>query len=72
MFIVQLLKILFFVAFIYMLYNLIRYLFRAGKVLHDKRMEEEKTSRQNIHEGRTRARNRKDTIELDKDQYKVE
>jgi hypothetical protein len=72
MFIVQLLKILFFAAFIYMLYNLIRYLIRAGKVLHDKRMEEEKTSQQNIHEGRTRARNRKDTIELDKDQYKVE
>ena len=65
-------KILFFAAFIYMLYNLIRYLIRAGTVLHDKRMEKEKMSQQNIHTERTRAWNRKDTIELDKDQYKVE
>lgn len=72
MFIVQLLKILFFATFIYMLYNLIRYLIRAGKVLHDKRMEEGKTSQQNIRAERMHAWNRKDTIELDKDQYKVE
>ena len=46
MFIGQLLKILLFAAFIYMLYNLVRFLFRAGRVLHDKRMDEETTSRQ--------------------------
>jgi hypothetical protein len=72
MFIGQLFKILFFAAFIYMFYNLIRYLIRAGKVLHDKRSEGEKTSQQNIREERMSARSRQDTIELDKDQYKVE
>jgi hypothetical protein len=72
MFIGQLLKILFFAVIIYMLYYLIRFMFRAGKVLHDKRTEDEGSSRQNIREERTRARNSKGTIELDKDQYKVE
>jgi hypothetical protein len=72
MFIGQLLKILFFAFIIYMLFYLVRFLFRAGRMLHDKRAEDERSSRQNAREGRTRAGNGKGTIELDKDQYKVE
>jgi hypothetical protein len=72
MFIGQLLKILFFAVVIYMFYYLVRLLFKAGRVLHDKRTEDGGSSRQNIREERTRVRSRKDTIELDKDQYKVE
>jgi len=72
MFIGQLLKVLFFAFIIYMLYYLIRFLFRAGKALHDKRTDDERSSRENIREEQTRARSGKGTIELDKDQYKVE
>ncbi|MBN2159661.1 MAG: hypothetical protein JW807_09715 [Spirochaetes bacterium] len=72
MVIVQFLKILFFIAFVYMLYNLIRYLFRLGKTLNERRQEEEKIAGQRTSRERFRTRNRKETIELDKDQYKVE
>lgn len=72
MFIGQLLKILFFAFIIYMLFYLIRFLFKAGRVLRDKREKDERFSQQNIREERTRAGNSKGTIELDKDQYKVE
>lgn len=77
MFIVQLLKILFFIAFIYMLYNLIRFMFGIGRVFREKRAAEEKKARQNIREEgapfrQGNVKDRKETIELDRDQYKVE
>ncbi|MBN1497899.1 MAG: hypothetical protein JXA07_14085 [Spirochaetes bacterium] len=77
MFILQLLKLVLFIAFIYMLYNLIRFLFGLGRALRERREAEEKRARQNIREDGRRfhpgnGRGRKETIELDRDQYKVE
>jgi len=72
MFIGQLLKILFFAFIIYMLIYLVRFLFRAGRALRDKRAHDERSSRQNTREGRTPTGSGNGTIELNKDQYKVE
>jgi hypothetical protein len=72
MVIIQFLKLLLFIAFIYMLYNLIRYLFRLGNTLHDRRQEQERLAGQKGPHDPLRARKKKETIELDKDQYKVE
>jgi hypothetical protein len=72
MFIGQLLKILFFAFMVYMIYYLVRFMFRAGKALHDKRAGDASSSRQGSREGRTRPGSSRGTIELDKDQYKVE
>jgi hypothetical protein len=77
MFIVNFLKLLFFIAFIYMLYNLIRFMFGLGRVFRERHAAEQKKAQQNVREEGApfRAGNRKegkDTIELDRDQYKVE
>ncbi len=77
MFIVKLLQLLLFIAFIYMLYNLIRFLFGLGRAFRVKREAEEKMAQQNIRgDGRRpgpgNGKGRRETIELDRDQYKVE
>ena len=75
MFFGQLLKILFFGIIIYTLFSLIRFLIRIGRASRTVHSGEEKKARQNIREEgpRMRMRNsRNETIELDKDQYKVE
>lgn len=72
MVIIQFLKILVFIAFVYMLYNLIRYLFRLGNTLNDRRREEEKIAGAHARRNSPRAQRGEETIELDRDQYKVE
>jgi hypothetical protein len=77
MFIVNFLKLLFFIAFIYMLYNLIRFMFGLGRAFRERHAAEQKKAQQNLRGegGPFRRGNRKegkDTIELDRDQYKVE
>ncbi|OHD65556.1 MAG: hypothetical protein A2176_03130 [Spirochaetes bacterium RBG_13_51_14] len=72
MVIAQLLKILFIAVFIYMVYNLISYLFKLGKALRDRQTEDEKRRQQRMRNAGPGRRNRSDVIELDKDQYKVE
>jgi hypothetical protein len=69
--IAQLFKILLVVAFIYMLYNLIVYFIRIGKIVHAKRKEAE-MRREGSHDRQAGGRAEKQVIKLDKDQYKVE
>ncbi len=73
MFFGQLLKIIFVAIIIYGLFSLVRFLIRFGRAVNAGRAEEEKKARQNIREdGPRMRRDRRGTIELDKDQYKVE
>jgi hypothetical protein len=73
MFFGQLLKIIFFGIIIYTLFKLVRFLVGIGRAVNAGRAGEEKRARQNIREEGPRVRrDRKGTIELDKDQYKVE
>jgi len=66
-----LLKILFIAAFIYMLYNLIVYVIKVGRIVRAKRKEQEirKDAGRNDRSGQGIG---KQVIELDKDQYRVE
>ncbi len=69
----QLLKIIFFAIIIYSLISLVRFLIRIGRAVKKGRDEDEKRARQNIREeGPRMRRDGRGTIELDKDQYKVE
>jgi hypothetical protein len=70
MFIFQMLKILFIAAFLYMLYNLVVYVFKIGRIVWEKRKEQEKR-RTKRPEDRSEGDGRR-VIELGKDQYKVE
>jgi hypothetical protein len=70
MFIFQMLKILFIAAFLYMLYNLVVYVFKIGRIVREKRKEQEKR-RTKRPEDRSEGDGRR-VIELGKDQYKVE
>lgn len=73
MFFGQLLKIIFFAIIIYSLVSLVRFLIRIGTAVKKSRDEDEKRARQNIRgEGPRMRRDGRGTIELDKDQYKVE
>jgi hypothetical protein len=64
------LKILFIAAFLYMLYNLVVYVFKIGRIVREKRKEQEKR-RTKRPEDRSEGDGRR-VIELGKDQYKVE
>jgi hypothetical protein len=66
MFIAQLLKLLFFAAFVYVLVTLFRFILRVG------RLADEKRKRENIREEGPGPRKRDGVIEIDKDHYKVE
>jgi hypothetical protein len=73
MFFGQLLKIIFFAIIIYWLVRFIRFLVRIGSAMNARRAKDEKQAHQDIREDGPRMRkNRNGTIELDKDQYKVE
>jgi len=70
MFIFQMLKILFIAAFLYMLYNLVVYVFKIGRIVREKRKEQEKRRTKRPED--RREGDGKRVIELGKDQYKVE
>jgi hypothetical protein len=66
MVIAQLLKLLFFAAFVYMLVSLFRLILRAGRLANDRRKQE------NVREDGSGPRRKDGVIEIDKDDYKVE
>jgi len=66
MFIGQMLKLLFFALFVYVLYSLFRLILRAGRLANEQRR------RDNIRENGPRPGKRDGVIEIDKDDYKVE
>ena len=66
MFIAQLLKLLFFAAFVYVLVTLFRFILRAGRLVNDRRKQE------NVREDGPGPRKKDGVIEIDKDDYKVE
>ncbi len=71
--IAQLFKIFFIIAFAYMLFNLVRVVFRIGSVMREKRRREEEQIRQEgPRPGPSGPRKGKQVIELEKDQYRVE
>ena len=65
MFIGQMLKLLFFSLFVYVLYSLFRLIIRAGRLANERR-------RDNIRENASRREKRDGVIEIDKNDYKVE
>jgi hypothetical protein len=71
MFIGQLLKILFFAAFLYLIYNLVVYIIRIRRIIKAKRREEE-IKGGNMRGDASEQNGRKKVIEIDKDHYKVE
>ncbi len=71
MFFGQLLKILLFAAFLYLVYNLVVYILRIRRIVREKRRQEERKYG-NEHKGPSEKGNGKEVIELDKDHYKVE
>ncbi len=69
----QLLKVILLGIVIYTVFKLVRFLVRFGRAVNAARVEEEKKARRNVREdGPRMRRDGKGTIELDKDQYKVE
>ncbi len=62
----QILKLLLLAAFIYVIFTMVRFVIRAG------RMADERRKRENIREKGTGPKQREGVIELEKDQYKVE
>ena len=73
MFFGQLLKIIFIAIIIYWMVRFVRFLIRIGLAMNSRRAEDEKQARQDIRKDGPRMRKgRNGTIELDKDQYKVE
>ena len=69
----QLLKIIFFAIIIYALISLVRFLVGIGRAVNAGRAEAEKQERRNVREDGPRVRrDGRGTIELDRDQYKVE
>ena len=71
MFFGQLLKILLFAAFFYLVFNLVVYIFRILRIVRAKRKEEELRYR-NTQKSPSGKSNGKEVIEIDKDHYKVE
>lgn len=74
MFLVQLFKILFIAAFMFMVFNLLMLILRLGRKAAGKKQdqEKEKVGPQFRPEASVRTRGGRQVIELDKDQYKVE
>lgn len=69
----QLLKIIFIAIIIYALISLVRFLIGIGRAVKAGRAEAEKQERRNVREDGPRVRrDGRGTIELDRDQYKVE
>ena len=66
MFIGQMLKLLFFALFVYVLYSLFRLILRAGRLANEQRR------RDNIRENGPRPGKGDGVIEIDKNDYKVE
>ncbi|HOT46513.1 MAG TPA: hypothetical protein PLM53_17155 [Spirochaetota bacterium] len=69
----QLLKIIFIAIIIYALVSLVRFLVGIGRAVNVERAKAEEQARRNVREdGPRMRRDGRGTIELDKDQYKVE
>jgi hypothetical protein len=71
MFFGQLLKILLFAAFLYLIFNLVVYIFRILRIVRAKRKEEERKFGDTRKDPSGKS-NGKEVIEIDKDHYKVE
>jgi hypothetical protein len=74
MFIGQLLKILFIAFFFYLIISFFRLLIGVGRAVNKRRREEKLAGRGSAGTGgeNPRQRGRREIIELDKDQYKVD